>query len=466
MARPNPAAGNQPPVSFKTVPGRNRTQKWQQAKAYNYNGDDWGGYDTYDEYGGYDEPETAHSPAPAPPMPPYAQQRPQRQNSFDAGDDGTRRQYSGPSSNAQPGYAMEDRRGSPSVMSSGGNGGPSGDYARAPPSRGSNNDNDYDRRARERNFTNPEQVPPPLNTHSSPVRGPQTAGAFPPRKSSIGQSSTSSGRSAALEPMSAPPVPAGKSVDKPLPFIRPSDIYRRMQEEREREGTSVDASRSSMDGVQRGATSSVSPPGTAPDTPAFSPDRRPSLEPVAERRELEQGTHHAPLTAVPGSGPSTSDLASRPAADMQHEAEYQPLSSLQTTGGESFGESRDYVGGEQVSPVLPPVTRFSGFGSDFIHGGTAENRLSSSDGLTPSTPPLAVHVQSTIARVLGAPLVHAAGGTQEGTGPTPYTAPSQYPDAMSTDLQHQPSGASTGFRSVVHTAFDRQSDSSLCEPRT
>ncbi|KAK1060729.1 hypothetical protein LTR74_011641 [Friedmanniomyces endolithicus] len=464
MARPNPGAGNQPPVSFKTVPGRNRTQKWQQAKTYNYDGDDWGGYDPNDEYGGYDEPESAHSPAPAPALPSHAQQRPQRQASFDTGDDGARRQYSGSSSNLQRGYAADEWRGSPSVMSGGGNGRPSGDYGRAPHSRGSN-DNDYDRRARERNFTNPEQVPPPLNTHSSPVRGPQTAGAYPPRKSSTGQSSTSSVRGAALEPMSAPPVPAEKSMDKPLPFIRPSDIYRRMQEAREREGRSMDESRPSLDGVQRSAPAGISLPSNAAgmavpaDNQGFSTDHRPSPEPVVERRELEQRPHDTSLPAVSGSRPSTSDTTSRPAADMQQEAEYQPLSSLRNTGSETFEEPRGYASGQQASPVLPPVNRFSGFGS-FGHGTTAENRLSSSDGITPSAPPSPVHVQSTIARVLGAPLMGATGGTQGSADATPYTAASQYPNAPSTDLQHQPSGASTGFRSVVHTAFDSRSDSS------
>ncbi|TKA26077.1 hypothetical protein B0A54_17243 [Friedmanniomyces endolithicus] len=465
MARPSPSAGNQTPVSFKTVPGRNRTQKWQQAKTYNYDGDDWGGYDPNDEYGSYDEPESAHSPAPAPALPSHAQQRPQRQASFDTGDDGARRQYSGSNSILQRGYAADERRGSPSVMSGGGNTRPSGDYARAPHSRGSN-DNDYDRRARERNFTNPEQVPPPLNTHSSPVRGPQTAGAYPPRKSSTGQSSTSSGRSGAPEPMSAPPAPAGKSMDKPLPFIRPSDIYKRMQEAREREGKSMDGSRPSVDGIQRSAPAGVSPPSSAvgmavpADNQGFSTDHRPSPELVVERRELEQRPHDMSLPAVPGSRPSTSDTTSGPAADMQQEAEYQPLSSLRNTGSESLEEPRGYASGQQASPVLPPVNRFSGFGSGFGHGTTAENRLSSSDGVTTSTPPSPVHVQSTIARVLGAPLMQAAGGTQESAGTTPYTATSQYPSAPSSDLQHQPSGASTGFRSVVHTAFDRRSDSS------
>ncbi|KAK0829370.1 hypothetical protein LTR73_004314 [Friedmanniomyces endolithicus] len=464
MARPNPGAGSQPPVSFKTVPGRNRTQKWQQAKTYNYDGDDWGGYDN-DEYGGYDEPESAHSPAPAPPLPSHAQQRPQRQASFDTGDDGARRQYSGSSSNLQRGYAADERRGSPSVMSGGGNGRPSGDYARAPHSRGSNDD-DCDRRARERNFTNPEQVPPPLNTHSSPVRGPQTAGPFPPRKSSTGHSSTSSGRSGALEPMSAPAVLAGKAMDKPLPFIRPSDIYKRMQEAREREGKSMDESRPSVAGTQRSAAAGVSPPNNAAGmaVPAedqrFSTDQRPSPDAVVERRELEQMTHDTPLPTGSGSRPSTSDTTSQPAADMQQEAEYQPLSSLRNTGSELLGEPREYTSGKQGSPILPPVNRFSGFGSGFGLGATADNRPSSSDAINPSTPPSPVHVQNTIARVLGAPVMGAASGMLESANSSPYTATSQYSSAPSTDLQHQPSGASAGFRSVVNTAFDRRSDSS------
>ncbi|KAF2861482.1 hypothetical protein K470DRAFT_276135 [Piedraia hortae CBS 480.64] len=62
-------------ISFKTVPGRNRTQKWSQAKTYNYDGDDWGGYDD-----GYYED--------APQL--------ERQRSFDVGQEAERRQFSGP----------------------------------------------------------------------------------------------------------------------------------------------------------------------------------------------------------------------------------------------------------------------------------------------------------------------------------------------------------------------------------
>ncbi|KAK5692134.1 hypothetical protein LTR97_011308 [Elasticomyces elasticus] len=446
MARPGPGAGppGQPPVSFKLVPGRQRTQKWQQAKAVDYGGDD---YDFYDEY--------ADEPAPAPPMPPYAQQRPQRQNSFDAGDDGTRRQGSG----------QYERRGSPVV------GRPSGDYARGPPpgSRGSN-----DSYAGRRNFTNPEQVPLPLKTNSpSPVRTPAPVGGsaqFPPRKSSVG-SVGSSIRSPAGDSANTPPVPAAKALDKPLPFIRPSDIYRRMQEERERESASPIAGRDSMDSTSRAVADTGSPTASSAggmgglrDSPAFSPasDRRPSLEPVAERRELE-ATRHMPAATSPtfaaqsNSRPGTSNFAApSPApADMQQQPQYAPLSSLSQPNNINNSQTSSTT---RASPVLPPVTRFSGFGSDF---------MSSSNALTPTTSLGSGdgHVQSTILRVLGAPIVNTDGAADTAastpyspvhTSASPFNAPQ--PQQVS-DLQHQPSTASTGFRSVVHTAFDHESSS-------
>ncbi|KAK5679269.1 hypothetical protein LTS10_008084 [Elasticomyces elasticus] len=448
MARPGPGAGppGQPPVSFKLVPGRQRTQKWQQAKAVDYGGDD---YDFYDEY--------ADEPAPAPPMPPYAQQRPQRQNSFDAGDDGTRRQGSG----------QYERRGSPVV------GRPSGDYARGPPpgSRGSN-----DSYAGRRNFTNPEQVPLPLKTNSpSPVRTPAPVGGstqFPPRKSSVG-SVGSSIRSPAGDSASTPPVPAAKTLDKPLPFIRPSDIYRRMQDERERESASPIAGRDSMDSTSRVAADTGSPPASSAggmgglrDNPAFSSasDRRPSLDPVAERREVE-ATRHMPAATSPtfatqsSSRPGMSGFAApSPAqADMQQQPQYTPLSSLPPPSNINNGQTSSAA--RQASPVLPPVTRFSGFGSDFMSSNNAltpTTSLGSGDG----------HVQSTILRVLGAPIVSTDGAADTAASTlyspvhasaSPFNA-AQQPQQVS-DLQHQPSTASTGFRSVVHTAFDHESSS-------
>src|ERR1700761_2058456 len=132
----------QPPVSFKTVPGRNRTQKWNTAKTYDYSGDDWGGYDAYDEYAN----DERAPPQQAPPPPQFG--RVARQQSFDQDDD--RRAFSG------PGAFLPSRgaSGSPALSNSGR---PSNEYARR------------------RDFLNPDSVPSPLNTRSSPAPGPLTA---------------------------------------------------------------------------------------------------------------------------------------------------------------------------------------------------------------------------------------------------------------------------------------------------
>ncbi|KAK3072733.1 hypothetical protein LTR53_006267 [Teratosphaeriaceae sp. CCFEE 6253] len=463
MARPNPTSTGQPqtPISFKTVPGRNKTQKWQQAKTYNYDGDDWGGYDPYDDYD--DEPQSAHPPAASATQqqqPQYQQQYqqpqpqqrgpapggamgksgPGRQNSFDTGDDG--RAFGG---HAQQDFPDELRGTGPYPRSAGGNGGPP-----PPPSTGGS---DYDRRAR--NFTNPEQVPPPLNTHSnanSPRAGPQqlpsaASGAFPPRKSSVASSSGHSA-SPALEPVRPPSSGSGpaaaKSLDKPLPFIRPSDIYRRMAEERERESReSLDTGRPSMDSAQRGAVSPIAAAGQrgSMDSPASlsAQDRRPSLPPVSE----------APLadTARPHSQGVDVAAPESPVKDIQQEPTYQPLSSLPSHRSD-FGEPAADLHGKRLSPVLPPVTRFSGFGSDFIHSAAANNRHSS-EGSSPIA--ASQYAQSTLARVFRAPIMPASSDH----GPAAPTPPYQSSAAAQTDLQHQPSTASTGFRSVVHRAFDQ-----------
>ncbi|KAK5112427.1 hypothetical protein LTR85_011536 [Meristemomyces frigidus] len=370
MSRP-PGQQQQTPVSFKTVPGRNKTQKWQQAKTYNYDGDEWGGYDPYDEYGDYDD-----TASPEPPQPQYAKP-PQRQNSFDAGDE--KRTFSS-------GYGPDGRGISPAAVSSGSGGRPSGDYAsQAAPAAptGARGSNDYGTSPRGRNFTNPEQVPPPLNTRASPAR---SAGgtAFPPRKSSMSQAS-----SPAQEPTPADVT----NIDKPLPFIRPSDIYRRMAEEKERERQSMDSSRPSMDSIQRDlATSPPMSPTSA------SMDRARSLDPVAEQHEREpvEQAQHASQAFERSPDRSVS-------SDMQQEAEYQPLSSLQPS---TYGDpERNAKKG--LSPVLPPVSRISGFGSDFLHGVTARDTTPDdevSNNMHSPPAPVDQHVQSTIARVFNAPV--------------------------------------------------------------
>ncbi|KAI7182990.1 hypothetical protein KC363_g8477 [Hortaea werneckii] len=426
-------AGNQP-LSFKTVPGRNRTQKWTQAKTYNYDGDEWGGYDPYDEYGDYDEQAASASQTqPA---------RPQRQNSFDAGDE--RRNFSA-------GYVEHSRGMSPTAASTTSTGAsrPSTDHgARAAALAAAGRSSyEYDTRPRGRNFTNPEQVPPPLAMHSSPARstgsGVSAQQAFPPRKSSI----SNSAHSGSPAP-SARAAPAAKpDTDKPLPFVRPSDIYKRVPEERERErANSMDSSRRSMDSNQREPSPAAI---SSPTSSSMGAGRRPSLDPVAESREsrLMEEPHMSSLPAV-------EERAASPAFAPQ--PEYKPLSSLRPgTDGTEESQRKTSTG-----PLLPPVSRISGFGSDFIGGTSREPSQESEAGQAGRDQD---HVQSTISRVMQSPveptLQDNASAEASGASHDPeYAAETSDKDGGAAALQHQPS---SGFRSVVNTAFDRKDDNSV-----
>lgn len=218
-------AGRGNPISFKTNVNRNKTQKWQQAKTYNYDGDDWGGYDPYDEY--------AYDDAPPPPMPQQQQQPPSQQYGQPMG-------YGRPPSRKHSFDQEDERRNfSAGPVMYGAGSRSSGSPARSNVSGGEYNDGRP--RSRPRDFTNPEQVPPPLAMRGSP--GPA---GFPPRKSSV-----SSGSPAP----EVAPMPA-KKEEKELPIppmIRPSDIYKRMEAEREKERQSQEGSRPSMDSLQKEA---------------------------------------------------------------------------------------------------------------------------------------------------------------------------------------------------------------------
>ncbi|KAI6855277.1 hypothetical protein KC323_g8410 [Hortaea werneckii] len=426
-------AGNQP-LSFKTVPGRNRTQKWSQAKTYNYDGDEWGGYDPYDEYGDYDEQAASASQTQPP--------KPQRQNSFDAGDE--RRNFSA-------GYVEHSRGMSPTAASTTSTGArrPSTDHAAraAALAAAGRSSHEYETRPRGRNFTNPEQVPPPLAMHSSPARstgsGASAQQAFPPRKSSI----SNSAHSGSPAP-SARAAPAAKpDTDKPLPFVRPSDIYKRVPEERERErANSMDSSRRSMDSNQREPSPAAI---SSPTSSSMGAGRRPSLDPVAESRESR--LMEEPQTS---SLPAVEERAASP--EFAPQPEYKPLSSLHS-GNDGTEESQRK---KSTSPVLPPVSRISGFGSDFISGTSREPSQEPEAGRAGQDQD---HVQSTISRVMQSPVEptsqESAPAEAFGASHDPeYASGSPDKDGGAAALQHQPS---SGFRSVVNTAFDRKDDNSV-----
>ncbi|KAK5015075.1 hypothetical protein LTR39_002808, partial [Cryomyces antarcticus] len=150
----------------------------------------------------------------------------------------------------------------------------------------------------------PSALPPPLHTRISPAPPSATsspAGArFPPRKSSIGLQTSPTAQAPILTsgPMQSTESPTAPSRDrapsdpgKPLPFIRPADIYKRMQEERERERRSPDseepvmAAVTSPSAVDAGLSPIEPRQRTSSESLAPSTGRRQSLEPVLESRE-------------------------------------------------------------------------------------------------------------------------------------------------------------------------------------
>jgi len=278
----------------------------------------------------------------------------------------------------------------------------------------------------------PSAMPQPLHTQprDHPARKSSLSQDEAPRISGGPFSSSTTASSYPPESSEGPivsnPVEAIDHADttsKPLPFVRPADIYKRMAEEREKERQSQESSRPSMDailGPKAGLSRDDSPsnsglrPGS--DDMRGAPVRKPSfeggddseggrrpktsLDPVPERRS-EYGMEG--LTAGP--------VASKTEAAAPNFT--QPQETRSPTA---------VVLSSSDKPHLPPVPRMSGFGESFLGsmGGTYIN--------TPDT-------QADTPR-----------GTEGSQDPT-HLSP------QDTSLQHQ---NSLGFRSVVDKAFEDQ----------
>ncbi|KAF2681302.1 hypothetical protein K458DRAFT_420801 [Lentithecium fluviatile CBS 122367] len=315
---PLPTAGQ--PVSFKTNVNRMKTKKWVEAKKNAYDGDDWGEYDEYDEYGAEQAP-----PQPAPPpgprgygqrfeQPPRSFTEPQRQgapqpgrrNSFEAGDENRAFSSSmGPPAQDYPQQPYGAEHAHPTLRQASG---AESDVSDTPQHR--------------RDFS-PTAMPHPLQTRISPGPGSATGSPntqYPPRKSSIGQADSPSAMSpSALSPRERAP----SNPTKPLPFIRPADIYRRVEEERQRERASIDSS-------------------------------RPSLDSLTREQGAPQGLQERP---------SSDNLGRSPEAGKS----LQPLETVAERKSEYLADSKSH-------PSLPPVEGVSEFGSDFWSSGSQQQQ--------------------------------------------------------------------------------------------
>ncbi|KAF2202223.1 hypothetical protein GQ43DRAFT_317255 [Delitschia confertaspora ATCC 74209] len=377
---PNLFTSGQPP-SFKTNVNRMKTKKWVEAKANTYDGGDWGDYDEYDEYGTEQEPQppsistgptglrqkgqTAAEPSrsftdPQRFPPPQVGRR----HSFEAGDEqraffsanpqsGNHREHGNlhaPDSNPpepaiyaapqpqqpyipQPQISTSEPSPAPDYMTNRRPSGAASDISDTPQNR--------------RDFS-PSALPPPLSTRMSPAPGSGNASPaghrFPARKSSLSQMDSPAGMNAPASAVS-PRERAPSNPSKPLPFIRPADIYKRLEEERSRERTSMESSRPSLDSlssrpVQDPASSGALKERESSESLGRSAEAGRSLQPletVAERK-----SEYLPEFDV---------SSQRPQQDRRQPAETsEPVRSAVTTS---------------QLPSLPPVQRISTFDDDF-----------------------------------------------------------------------------------------------------
>lgn len=271
----------------------------------------------------------------------------------------------------------------------------------------------------------PSAMPPPLQTQGSPSpyrSSSRSSSRHPPRKSSLGQDNAPT-IPFPTQGTSVPPLrdaqegndsgrdwqPSG--AGKALPFVRPADIYRRMTEEKEKEKEkekerqSQESSRPSMDAVL-GKPSERSAPGRSQDSES-SQRLKPSLDPVSERK------NEYAMEGV--------DFR-----DQETHGERRPTSSKTFAFPKRTSDTAPQIqaSNSSLGPLLPDVSRMSGFGESFF-GSTGENSGGSQGKMVLPEPPSMKQPQQA---------AH---------------------DTPQKDLQHQPS---LGFTSAVHQAFDKAED--------
>ncbi|KAH8707156.1 hypothetical protein GQ44DRAFT_817594 [Phaeosphaeriaceae sp. PMI808] len=329
----SPAQG----VSYKTNVNRMKTKKWVTAKKNAYDGDDWGDYDEFDEYGADQQP-----PAPGPAHAPAPGQR------YYAGEE----RFEPPNrSNTDRSFTEPHRQGSPGKARR--NSFETGEEHRAfstsiaPPQRQTSAaDSDIGHEPQDRRDFTPSAMPPPLQTRMSPM--PSEIGAspshtqFPPRKSSIGQTDS---------PVTSPRSPSDNHSDKPMPFVRPSDIYKRVEEERERERASLDSSRPSVD--------SLNSPRVKDDLHSPTSDGGrllPPLETVAERKS-EYLPDFDPTFAQNGKQPASSGSQLQSSSDQSPAVSPPSNQAFRSVVDHAFTRTDD-----QRSIPPTPISKDSGSG--------------------------------------------------------------------------------------------------------
>ena len=240
---------------------------------------------------------------------------------------------------------------------------------------------------------------------------------FPPRKQSLTQPTAPTdliqgGHSPAVSHASGTAVPASAPDDRPAPtFIRPSDIYKRMNEEMEKARKSQESSRPSTatepsrvrDGSVGARSTTSDSKETATGAQPLSVDDtesarrlKPTLDPVPERKS-EYGFEN--LVNAP-----KSHVVQQPKESPSPENNFLGLSKQETDASSIYTDRPDPVSASSLSrndsaegdlpqnnsPVtkrpnfaLPPISRLSGFGMDT---GLSDTTASQDAPLMPRSP--------------------------------------------------------------------------------
>ncbi|KAH0422579.1 hypothetical protein CcaCcLH18_12741 [Colletotrichum camelliae] len=421
----SPLSPETPTSAYKTNLGRKKTKKWVEAKTQNYDGDDWG--NDFDD----EEPE---EPTPVPPLKPASRQsspsqattanlpsnlpshqpptpqsaglptmRPPQPALNESGLSTSPRATAGlpplqiqtPSSSAPAPARCEPQDVKPPIVS-----GPSsmdsvsdkGPYEQLV-SPQSTKTGPTPELSLGRNEQPQSLVPPNGGRRTSPAPAqppaqPQST-RFPPRKSSMGQHDSDrlpSSRSSSTHPpwveqRSGSPSgiisPGASSTSKPS-FVRPSDIYRRFDSEKDMERGSMDSGRPSLDSSSGPKTDRSLSPAKPPPADTDSGEQaggsslgklegedaaqgnlRPTLAPVAERKSeygfdnvLMRPQNHAHNQTMPPNSESPSLAIPAPAPEPQ----------IERPSEEEVAQQRRY----SSSPRLPDLARMSLFGDDFF----------------------------------------------------------------------------------------------------
>lgn len=282
----------------------------------------------------------------------------------------------------------------------------------------------------------PSALPPPLQPQGHSLQDTASMSQRPPRSSSLSQTTQPS------IPKSSQNIPSEMSsevvllrrertssnADKPLPFVRPADIYKRMQEEKQRQRQSQESSRPSMDTISAGQDyhDSTIHPALREEQPNDS--------------DLGTGATSSQFYDTMGSkaNSGTATQHQSPAADDKsdhdfnqgnmgnHPTDDRRTAPPHTTSSSSHTPQASFHASQSpLLPVLPEVARMSTFGESFLStsAGKDEHELGP---------------------------VHSSSNSGQ-----PSVGPATTAGGSPTELQHHPS---SGFRSVVNQAFDVNED--------